>query len=181
MEEISFPTATLDIEGAPTGTPRIVGLVRACAFVVVGGATLLAAQPDVVSASWHSPSQIFVSALAAERTPAVPDQLASLNEQWGDADTIPVSEPTIEGARTLLQNLPPGTEHPHLAPSSDGEIGLSWVRGGDRFEAMLHPDGHLVWVTKVSGKFEVGMDVDFTSSAGRDAFYTALGGFYEQG
>ena len=67
-----------------------------------------------------------------------------------------MSPETIALARMILGNLPVEVRVPHVAPSADGEVGFTWVRGRDRLEAMLHPDKHLVWIKKISGNFAPG-------------------------
>ena len=62
----------------------------------------------------------------------------------------------------LIAQLPAGIRRPHVSPNDDGEVGLSWCRGADRFEAMIRPDGHLVWVTKTGGKWLPGEDIPWS-------------------
>ncbi|MGO9741724.1 MAG: hypothetical protein ACLPN5_09485 [Roseiarcus sp.] len=148
-------------------------------FAVVCSTSFLTTPAVPASATpFHAPAIVATSTIL-EQTRAEADRFATLRTRWGPADIIPVAEDTIQFARALVAHLPAGTEPPQLSRSHDGEIGLSWVRGLDRFEAMVQPDGHLVWITKVSGIFAVGLDVPVDSLDGRDEFYAALSKFYE--
>ena len=160
----------------PSGTPALATWRGFYLFVIVGSAVLAPEQPS--SSSDYDGGSAFALERNSQAADHVADLLAPLGVQWGRADAIPVSADTIAKARTLLNGLPTNFRYPHLAPSEDGEIGLSWSLGKDRFEAMLQPDDHLVWVMKVAGKFVAGDDVIWSRQEGRDRFYASLGRFY---
>ena len=95
-------------------------------------------------------------------------------------DATAVSPETIALARMILGNLPVEVRVPHVAPSADGEVGFTSVKGRDRLEAMLHPDKHLVWIKKISGNFAPGEDIEISAPEDLSVFYSALGNFYER-
>lgn len=55
---------------------------------------------------------------------------------------------------------------------------MSWVKGVNRFEAILTADDHLTWSTKIEGAYGEGGDVMGTVQADRVVFYTALKAFH---
>lgn len=178
MELTVLSTTVYEVYPIPTATPVFVSLIRAFAFVaVVGGTTVLTGNATPTFGTKVDDGGVVLSATSHE-TIALNDRFASLRGPWGDSNAKVVTEVAIANVKLLLDGLPGGFVLPHLSSSSDGEIGLSWMNGGDRLEAMLDPPDQLTWITKQAGKFAVGGEANVLSEAGRDAFYAALGGFY---
>jgi hypothetical protein len=179
MEIALFPT-TID-EFYPlssSAAPRFVSLIRAFAFIaVVAGTAVLTGTGSLPVGTKVNDGGVVLSATMRETIPPS-DRFASLRIRWGDPDEKVVDEDTIANLALLLDGLPGGLAQPHLSSSSEGEVGLSWMNGSDRLEAMLDPPDQLAWITKRAGTFAVGGDVNVLSEVGRDAFYEALGGFY---
>jgi hypothetical protein len=153
--------------------PRIAGTFVLFAFAATVGSTVL--MPGLPAAETQTPAVVQAPAyhLRAGR-----DDLSFLRRNWFDPDAIHLRVETVSSAEELLQQLPVSVERPHLSASAEGEIGFSWTQGIDRFEAMLDAEDHLVWVSKIGGKFLPGGDVSISSAADRDVFYAALREFY---
>jgi hypothetical protein len=180
MQQIFISNATAPVPSANTGTLWAVNPLRTLLFVFVLGGTALPSDPSMHSASATlTDHDRTISILTREGTASV-DRFSSLRARWTHADAIPVSEDTISTAAVLLDNLPEVIEPPHISPSSDGEIGLSWIKGMDRFEAILDADNHLAWITKIDGNYVAGLDVNALSPEGRGAFYGAIDEFFER-
>lgn len=182
MELAFLTTSTLEsgADQVPTGTPRFVSMLRMIAFVaLLGGAAASVAPTPAPSAV--QPNAIATTFAGVSQELSGPeDRFAALRVQWTFADARPLSEETIGKAKLLLDELPGNYPQPQISPSSEGEIGFSWIDGTDRFEAMLDPDDRLVWITKIAGKFARGGDVNVASADDRESFYAGLGNFYER-
>ncbi len=158
-------------EMTSAGTPEFVGIREICVIVFLGGACVLG--PNVSTSSVSELRWVPTYELGSSHE--VIDPIASLQASTSSAS---IGEGTFAKARMLLDGLPSAIRKPHLSASDDGEIGLSWLQGKDRFEAMLQPDDHLVWITKVDGIFVPGADVLASVVEDRQTFYAALNGFY---
>jgi hypothetical protein len=180
MQQIFIANATAPVPQANTGTLWAVNPLRTLLFVFVVGGTALPSDPSMNLASATSIDHDRTISIVTQEGTVTVDRFSSLRVRWTHADAIPVSEDTIATAAVLLDNLPEGIEPPHISPSSDGEIGLSWIKDMDRFEAMLDPDNHLAWITKIDGRYVTGLDVNALSPEGRGAFYGAINEFFER-
>jgi hypothetical protein len=152
-------------------TPEFVGIREICVIIFLGSACVLG--PDLSTPSVSDLRGLPAYGVAYSRE--IIDPVASLQSPMG---SVSIGEGTFAKARLLLEGIPSAIRKPHLSASDDGEIGFSWLKGKDRFEAMLQPDDHLVWVTKIDGVFVSGADVLASVREDRQIFYTALNGFY---
>jgi hypothetical protein len=176
MEYVVLPSSLYSPQ-LRSATPRIGNnLARAFGFAII----MLDTAVSAPLFGPHSGSSVRTNT-ARMAAGVADDRFASLQSPWIDKNAVVVSHDMVESAKVLLAGLPEGITEPHLAPSSEGEIGLSWTSGSDRLEAMLDPDNRLVWITKIDGKFAPGKDVDVLSENDRRAFYAALSSFYERG
>jgi len=160
---------------ASSSTPAIAGAFAQITFAAVLGSAMFAA--GLLTRETGTPV-IARSPEYHHQHRASRDDLGFLRREWVDPDAVQVREETISGAKMLLAQLPVSVERPHLSVSAEGEIGFSWTNGVDRFEAMLDPEDHLVWVSKVGGIFSPGGDILISSAADRDVFYAALREFH---
>ena len=93
---------------------------------------------------------------------AVIDGFADLPPTWGGPDTVLPSVQTRAATKALLMGLPPAIAAPHVSPSADGEIGLTWVMATKRVDALLDADGHLVWFwTRHDSRINPGGEVTY--------------------
>ncbi len=69
--------------------------------------------------------------IVSEAIAPVDDPLAGYEcyaeANWDCYGAEPISAETVESARQLLQMLPDTLGQPHIAPGSDGTVGLEWV------------------------------------------------------
>jgi hypothetical protein len=98
---------------------------------------------------------------------------ARLPADWAGEGTVLVSPTLLNRARLLLRGLPSALPLPQASPSAEGEIALTWFRGGRRLEAMLQPDDHLVWVVTGGGRTDLGKDLDLSVDSA-SPFYEAV-------
>jgi hypothetical protein len=177
MEQIILSSSILDFAPAPSATPTLPNWVRAVVIVIACGTGLAALPSGPLSESGVRPYHAPLGAFArGEET--VAKQLAQLQVLVDDQGAAVVSDHLIARAQRLLERLPAGIAQPRTAPSTDGEIGMSWTLGDDRLEAILDPDDRLVWVTKIDGKYAPGGDVSVLSDQELSSFYSRLDGFY---
>ena len=137
---------------------------------------ILGGLPSGVSAT---PAVVYPHSYSADFSHGQ-DEFAFVQVEWPDLDAVQIRYETISHAKKILAHLPLSTENPHISVSADGEIGFSWVKGSSRFEAMVDPEDHLVWVVKLGRNFAPGGDILVNSPVGRDIFYAALRDFYGQ-
>ena len=97
----------------------------------------------------------------------------------GDEDATPVPAETIEHTRQLLSGLPSGVELPQATVSADGEIIFTWFRSRDRLEAILAPDRHLTWVSRIDGSFTDGDVIALDKDEQLSRFYGAIVDFFQ--
>lgn len=90
-----------------------------------------------------------------------------------------IDQTAIDVATAIIETLNPGIPLPQVSTSSDAEIGLSWFKNEDRFEATIWPDYHLVWVAMINGEVVRGQDVDGRAAQGRRDFAKDLNKFYD--
>ena len=121
------------------------------------------------------PSQTL-SPFAEQLSKRAEDELKVLLAREVSASTI--SKQTLNSAQDVLSALPVGIPFPHLSSSSDGEIGFSWSRGRDRFEAVIGEEVRLVWISMISGKFSRGGDLPAETRYLWQIFFASLKGFY---
>ena len=95
---------------------------------------------------------------------------------WAGEGAAAPSRAVIDFACRLLYELPPSVDLPQASPSAEGEIGLSWFNGTKRLEAMLQPDGHLVWVKRLEDRFLPGADIDWREHG---TFVQEVANFYQ--
>ena len=100
-----------------------------------------------------------------------------LPEGWAGDDTIPPSPQTVAYVNRLLSALPDGIMLPYATASEEGEIGLTWFNGDNRFDAIAAPDGYLTWAMKIDGTFVGGKSLPLSSDT-FDSFNDSLGSFY---
>lgn len=177
METVIRPSAIDALPQVASSTPGIAYGPVARAFVVaLGSAALLGILPA------HE-TRTPIAVEAAPSNPVAKHDttiLRQLSRKWVDPEAIEVGDATIQYADKLLAELPLSAEFPHLSTSADGEVGFSWTKGGNRFEAILDPDDHLAWGSNIEGAFAPGGDILISSAASRDVFYAALRNFYER-
>jgi len=94
-----------------------------------------------------------------------------LPNTWAAEDGLRPGPDVIEFACDIIRQLPAEVMLPQTSPSADGEIGLSWFNGQERLEAMLHPDGHLVWVKRLEDRLVPGRDIDLHQERRPAAFF----------
>jgi hypothetical protein len=92
--------------------------------------------------------------------------------------TVPPSSDVIAQIGYLLFSWPDDLELPQVTASGEGEIGLTWFKGDDCFDAIVSPDGYLTWVSKVGDEFLEG-DVLKLSSQSFDPLHVALAAFFK--
>jgi hypothetical protein len=73
-------------------------------------------------------------------------EFAKLEAGWNGDDSVAPNEAVIAEACKIVRELPDNAQLPHVSPSADGEIGLSWLSGNKRLEALIQPEGYLVLV-----------------------------------
>lgn len=103
-----------------------------------------------------------------------------LPPNWAGEGAVPASTDSTKIVGHLINGLPDDIVLPQATASSEGEIGLTWFKRGDRLEAIIDPDGYLTWVSKVGNNVLKG-DVLATANADSDTFgslYEALTRFY---
>ena len=93
-----------------------------------------------------------------------------LPTDWTGNGAIPPRAEIVSFACNLVRNLPNSVDLPHASPSADGEIGFVWDKGEDRFEAMLEPDGHLVWIKVYPDHMADGGDIDLRTADAKPFF-----------
>jgi hypothetical protein len=103
----------------------------------------------------------------------------SLPSDWGGEDTIIVHRQTLDVAKRLVRELPKKWPLPQATLSPDGEIAFTWFKGGNRLEALLQPDHHLVWVVKNDGEYAPGRDIDLSAVASLAGLFEAIALFYK--
>jgi hypothetical protein len=106
------------------------------------------------------------------------ESFARLPGDRTETDAIPPDRATVRFACDLVQKLPAETPLPHASRSTEGEIGLSWSKGNDRFEVLLQPDGHLVWAKERDGKIVPGEDIDLRTEHTFGRLYDDVVRFY---
>jgi len=84
---------------------------------------------------------------------------------------------TIKTAEALLRALPADAAIACVSVSSDGEIGLSWLKPVDRFEVMIE-GREVAWVSKVDGVYHPGEDFEFEGPASFKLLIEAFKQFY---
>lgn len=95
-----------------------------------------------------------------------------------------IGSKTAELVKMILVNSPRLVIDPnvsqcaHVSQCADGEVGFTYTNGRDRLDAMLRPDNHLVWITKISGNFLPWEDIEISSPDDLATFYAALVNFY---
>lgn len=97
------------------------------------------------------------------RLAATVDRIRSfehLPRDWAGEDTVAIRPEVRLIAERILRSLPPEIPIPQPTPSGDGEIGLSWIKGADRFEAIVHADCQVAWVLSRGSQFAPGGLID---------------------
>jgi hypothetical protein len=92
------------------------------------------------------------------------DQVKSfqrLPNDWAGEGTVLVDSGVYDVSERVLQALPTEIPLPQVTPSPDGEVGLSWIRNGGRFEVLVQPDQHLLWVIGRDGAYTPGGMINF--------------------
>jgi hypothetical protein len=84
----------------------------------------------------------------------------------------------LDFANRLVRELPKKWPLPQVTSSPDGEIAFTWFNGGNRLEALLQPDRHLVWVVKNNGQYNPGRDIDLSDVASLADLFEAVATFY---
>jgi hypothetical protein len=129
-----------------------------------------------------------ISARAQERSllSSRMESFTKLPKDWGGEDTILVNQQTflvnqqtLDGAKRLIRELPNKWPLPQATPSPEGEIALTWFKGGNRLEVLLQPDRHLIWVVKNDGAYVPGRDIDLNAVASFSGLFEAIALFYE--
>jgi len=93
------------------------------------------------------------------------ENFGQLMPGWHGDDAIVPSREAIHKACAIVSDLPPGVGLPRVNPSPDGEISLTWVNGPKRLNAIIDPDLHLVWATRLDDQIEEGADIDLHASS----------------
>ena len=122
-----------------------------------------------------------ISARAQERSllSSRIESFTKLARDWAGEDTIVVDQQTLDVAKRLVRELPNKWPLPQATPSPEGEIALTWFKGGNRLEALLQPDRHLIWVVKNDGEYAPGRDIDLNAVASFAGLFEAIALFYK--
>jgi len=115
-------------------------------------------QSEVSAAVSERPTRAARMAAAWARI----QEYGHLEADWAGPGTVPPSASTISLARTVLSGLPSQVDVPHVAPSGDGEIVLTWLVIGDRLEASIDEDGYLSWATRIGGQISPGGSINLS-------------------
>jgi hypothetical protein len=91
------------------------------------------------------------------------DGFQRLPVAWAGDDTVMVDSNTYDTAAQILQGLPYDVPLPQATPSADGEIGLTWIQQGGRFEVMIQPDRHVLWLMNQGHDYEPGGMIDLST------------------
>ena len=97
---------------------------------------------------------------------------------WAGDDTVMVDSNTYDTATQILQGLPHDVPLPQATPSADGEIGLTWMQQGGRFEVVIQPDRHVLWLVNHGHDYEPGGLVDLGAHKSLFDLNEALRQFY---
>ena len=122
-----------------------------------------------------------LSARARERSLLLSriESFATLPKDWGGEDTILAGRQTLDVAKRLVRELPRKWPLPQATASPEGEIAFTWFKGGNRLEALLQPDQHLIWVVKHDdGQYAPGRDIDLAALASFAGLFEAIARFY---
>ena len=84
---------------------------------------------------------------------------------WAGDGTVPPQPPLATQISRLLRELPDTLPLPQATASGEGEIGLTWFKGGDCLDAMASPDGYLTWALKIGDAFLEGDVLPLTSDS----------------
>jgi hypothetical protein len=106
------------------------------------------------------------------------EEFTRLPNGWSGDGAVAPSREIADQVGVLLSGLPEDLKLPQVTASSEGEIGLTWFKGRDRLDAIVSPDSHLTWISKVGDDFWDGQVLDLTSDS-LDSFYKAVVDFYE--
>lgn len=106
------------------------------------------------------------------------DSFACLAPGWAGDDTIPPTPAAIANARHVLNAMPSGIDGPQPTASGTGEVCLTWFNGPGRLDAILSPDGFLIWASADRESVAAGEALDL-SAASLDTFIKALIAFHE--
>jgi hypothetical protein len=104
-----------------------------------------------------------------------------LPADWSGKDTVPIDSALSELAERVLLGLSEDIPLPQATPSADGEIGLTWVRQRDRFEALIQPDQHIIWVVGRNGHHVPGGLINLAEHNSLLDLYEALRRFWHDG
>jgi hypothetical protein len=107
------------------------------------------------------------------------ESFLKLPKDWGGEDTILIDQQTLDFAKRLVRELPEKWPLPQATSSPEGEIAFTWFKGGNRLEALLQPDRHLVWVVKNDGEYALGRDIDLSAVASFASLFEAIALFYK--
>jgi hypothetical protein len=107
------------------------------------------------------------------------ESFTKLPKDWGGESTILVDQRTLDVAKKLVRELPKKWPLPQATSSPEGEIAFTWFKGGNRLEALLQPDHHLIWVVKNDGEYAPGRDIDLSAVASFASFFEAIALFYK--
>jgi hypothetical protein len=102
------------------------------------------------------------------------DSFMALLKDWSGEHTVPLDRHTLSLAKALVRELPGNLPAPQATLSPDGEIAFTWFKDRNRFEALLQPDHHLVWTTRIGTQYIPGLDIDISSEASFAALFDAL-------
>jgi hypothetical protein len=122
-----------------------------------------------------------ISARARERSLLLNriESFMKLPKDWAGEDTILIAQETLDFAKRLVRELPKKWPLPQSTSSPEGEIAFTWFKGGNRLEALLQPDHHLVWVVKNDGEYAPGRDLDLSAVASFAGLFEAIALFYK--
>jgi len=97
---------------------------------------------------------------------------------WAGAESVPAEPRVVALALQAVRELPIDLELPQATLSAEGEIGLTWVDGDDRFDALIDEDRQIVWMSNIAGRSYAGNLLDMTAGGRLDELYAAVSEFY---
>jgi hypothetical protein len=73
-------------------------------------------------------------------------------DNWDCEGAKAITQSVIGWTKIILDLLPQTVPNPDLAPAASGSVCMEWSRGDDLVWADVEPNGHLLMLTKFSGK-----------------------------
>jgi hypothetical protein len=121
-----------------------------------------------------------LTATASEPLAEIGDRLTQLSQLpvgWAGEGSISPHPSSLKIARRVISEMRAHLPVPQATASSEGEIGLTWVRDEGRLDAIIDPDGHLTWVSHRAGRYQDGQDLDVGAGAPLSPLFEAVADF----